>query len=36
MAILAAITAFTTFFISETRGRDLLRVEDAAQDPQLA
>ena len=35
MAILAAITAFTTFFVPETRGRDLLKVEDAAQDPQL-
>jgi len=33
MAVLAAITAFTTFFISETKGRDLLKVEDSAFDP---
>ncbi|MDN5760784.1 MAG: MHS family MFS transporter [Microlunatus sp.] len=35
MALLAAITAFTTFFVVETKGRDLLKVEDSARDPQL-
>lgn len=35
MAILAAITAGTTWFIGETKDRDLLRTEDSAQDPTL-
>lgn len=35
MALLAAITAFATFFIRDTRGRDLLRTEDAVRDPML-
>jgi MHS family metabolite:H+ symporter-like MFS transporter len=33
MAVLAAITAFTTFFIKETKGRDLLTKVDSAKEP---
>lgn len=32
MALLAAISAFSTFFIKETKGRDLLKTEDSAHD----